>query len=363
MKDLREGWIILKKIFISTLHFYNNFGSVLQAYALRRVLQREGYRAEVVPYRPELPEYQYFQEKSLQVAYQEKCNKFECFREKYLGVSETLKNRTEIEEKWRDCDIAIVGSDIVWGQEFSGLDSLYFLEPFRKDCKRISYAASVILDQNGNTEDDEIFARYLPMFNRVSVRETSAIQNIQRFTPKKVEAVLDPTLLLDAEDYEELVIENEQMKNRPYLLSYFLTHDPAVVDYTNLMAKKLGLRVIHYFADYPDRVFPADAECFAFAGPGEFLGYVKNAECIFTNSFHGTCFSIIYQKPFYTYMAERTMLSRVRDMADRLGLEEHLFTDFRDWDKVTGQIDSTGYRKKLLAEREKSLYFLRISIK
>ena len=144
----------------------------------------------------------------------------------------------------------------------------------------------------------------------------------------------------------------------PYLLSYFLTHDPAVVDYANVISRRLGLRIIHYFADYPDRVFPADAKSFAFTGPGEFFSLVRNAHMVFTNSFHGTCFSIIYRKPFYTYMAKRNMLSRVRDTVSRIGLENRFFTDFRDIPGVTMDIDYSGANEKIEECQKKSLDFL-----
>lgn len=352
------------KAVIATLHFYNNFGSVLQAYALRRTLQKLGAeKADILPYRPALPEYQYFQEARLQQQYQEKCRKFQEFRRRHLGMEQETDASLDDEEKLSRSlgkyDVCIVGSDIVWGKEFSGLDPVYFLKCASPDSSRISYAASVILDQLGYTEADALFAEYLPDFDAVSVREISAVQSIQRFTKKKVSAVLDPTLLLEAEDYDGLVLENDEMKSAPYLLAYFLTHDPAVVDYTNMMARKLGLRVIHYFADYPGRVFPQNAGCFAFAGPEEFLGYVKNAACVFTNSFHGTCFSMIYRKPFYTYTAKRAMLSRVKDMVSGLGMENRFFTDFRDMTEVTGQIDYTKFGRKLEKARNESVSFLR----
>ncbi len=354
----------MSKTAIATLHFYNNFGSVLQAFALRRILQElTGGEVEFLPYRPDLPEYEYFQDTSLQQQYQKKCEKFHLFRRQCLGMrqeaDDSLHREWNLARRMENYDACVVGSDIVWGREFSGLDSVYFLQSAREGAKKIAYAASVLLDKRGNTEDDVLFAACLPGFDAISVREISAMQSIQQFTDRKVEAVLDPTLLLDAADYEELVEENEDMRRKPYLLSYFLTHDPAVVNYTNLMARKLGLRVIHYFADYPGRVFPEDAGCFAFAGPGEFLGYIKNAVCIFTNSFHGTCFSCIYRKPFYTYMGKRAMLSRVRDMAYRLGMEERFFTDFRDMEKVGIQIGYEQFDQKLMIERAASFAFLK----
>ncbi len=345
----------MKKVLITTLHFYNNFGSVLQAYALKHALEKLGYSADILPYKPRLPEHTYFQDPELQHSYARKCAKFVEFRRHFLGITENI---SQIDERWKGYDAYIVGSDIIWGREFSGLDSVYFLDFAPEGRKKIAYAASAILTANGTTEDDALFAKRLPYFDALSVRETSSAACIQGFTARKVFAVLDPTLLLAREEYAPLEAEREEMTEKPYLLSYCLTHDPAVVDYANLMAKKLGLRVIHYFADYPDRVFPEDARCFAFAGPGEFLSYVKNAECVFTNSFHGTCFSMIYRKPFYTYTAKRAMLSRVRDTVSRLGMEDRFFAGFRDLPKVSLEIGYTGMEDKLLEARKGSMDFL-----
>lgn len=345
----------MRKVLIATLHFYNNFGSVLQAYALKRTLEKLGYSADVLPYRPRLPEYTYFQDPKLQRAYGEKRAKFTDFRRRVLEME---KDTDRIEECWRNYDAYITGSDIVWGREFSGLDGAYFLEFAPETRLKIAYAAGVILTEDGRTEDDGLFAERLPAFDALSVRETSSVSALQRFTDRKVAAVLDPTLLLSQEEYAPLEIGCEAATAEPYLLSYFLTHDPAVVDYTNLLAEKLGLRVIHYFADYPGRVFPPDAECFAFAGPGEFLTLVKNAACVFTNSFHGTCFTMIYRKPVYTYMAKRAMLSRVRDTVSRLGMEDRFFSGFQDLTRVSQEIDYGVMESRLLREQEESQAFL-----
>ena len=169
---------------------------------------------------------------------------------------------------------------------------------------------------------------------------------------------MDPTLLLTKGEYAPLEIEVKETEGKPYLLSYFLTHDPAVVDYTNLLAQKFGLRVIHYFADYPAHIFAKDAGCFAFVGPGEFLTYVKNAACVFTNSFHGTCFAMIYRKPFYTYMAKRAMLSRVKDTVRQLGMDERFFSDYRDLARASLAVDYTGMEDRLSQEQARSLTFL-----
>lgn len=354
------------KLLITTLHFYNNFGSVLQAYALKRTLEhRFIVQADIFPFQPHIREWEYFTEGHLKTAYACKSDKFHKFRSEVLGMPVQKLNSVQaafdaLGEVPEGYDAYIVGSDIVWGREFSNLEAPYFLMHAPDAAKRIAYAASVLLDKDGHTEADDIFRDGLKGFDAIGMRETSSVEPVRRLAAgNDVEAVLDPTLLLNAGDYESLVIENDDMREAPYLLSYFLTHDPAVVDYTNMIAKKMGLRVIHYFADYPGNIFAPDAGCFAFAGPGEFLGYVKHAAMVFTNSFHGTCFSMIYRKPFYTYMAKRNMLSRVRDTVERLGMEERYFTDFRDLPKVTADIDYDVFEQRLAAEQNRSFDFLK----
>ncbi len=350
---------------ITTLHFYNNYGSVLQAYAMKKVLEnRFGFNADFFPFRPKLPEYRYFQSESLLDGYNSKCEKFNRFRMEILGligdgVEDQESAYRTLGKTSADYKAFLVGSDIVWGREFSLLAEPYFLSHAGDKTKRIAYAASVILDADGQTENDELFIKHLSTFTAVGVRETSAVNPIKKLAGDVgVEAVLDPTLLLNASDYAEIEADVSDYMGKPYLLSYFLTHDPAVVDYTNVIARKMDLRILHYFADYPDRVFSADSKSFAFTGPGEFLSLVKNAKMVFTNSFHGTCFSIIYRKPFYTYMAKRNMLSRVRDTVSRIGLENRFFTDFRDLKNVTMDINYYEVDVKIDDCKKKSIDFL-----
>lgn len=348
------------KAAILTLDFYNNFGSVLQAYALKISLQKLGVIADIVPYHPNLPKYKYFKDSDLSAKYRKKELAFQEFREKYLKrTREDIISSSDIS---LDYDAYIVGSDIIWGREFSGLDTTYFLDFAAADKKKISYAASMVLHEGLKSEDDSVFKSYISKFDAISVREKESIDFLSQYTEHKVVQVLDPSLLLEKEEYDELAVENDVMKEKPYLLCYFLTHSPAIVDYSILLAKKLGLRVIHFFADYPDRIFPKDSKCFAFSDPREFLGYVKNAACIFTNSFHGTCFSIIYRKPFYVYMEKRKLLSRISGLIENLHLQDRCFEDFRDIEKIKLDINYAVTESILNVERNKSIAFLRESL-
>ena len=172
----------------------------------------------------------------------EKIQKFDLFRIKYLEI----KNETKATaEEWQEYDGYIVGSDIVWGKEFSNLDPVNFLQFAPESSIKIAYAASTILSENGMTENDEIFSKYLTTYDAIAVREKSEVKIELSFVSGKVVDVLDPTLLLAKEEYALLEVETPEMYKKPYILSYFLTHVPAEVDYTNMIAEKLELRVIH----------------------------------------------------------------------------------------------------------------------
>ena len=198
----------MSNILITTLHFYNNFGSVLQAYALKTILEKKGNRVTIMPYRPCIPQYKYFQTENLNIKYAEKIQKFDLFRIKYLEI----KNETKATaEEWQEYDGYIVGSDIVWGKEFSNLDPVYFLQFAPESSIKIAYAASTILSENGLTENDELFSKYLPTFDAIAVREKSAVKKMQSFVSGKVVDVLDPTLLLAKEEYTLLEVETPDM--------------------------------------------------------------------------------------------------------------------------------------------------------
>ncbi|MGP1568846.1 MAG: polysaccharide pyruvyl transferase family protein, partial [Peptoanaerobacter stomatis] len=281
--------------------------------------------------------------------YKEKELKFDFFREKFLGLNSNLDYEGEYNNY-------IAGSDIIWGKEFSNMDRVYFLDNVPSNSKKIVYAASMTYEDRN--EYTQLYKKYIPDIDYISVRETDSVEFISRFTDKKVYRVLDPTLLLDDTDYNKLIVESDNIPNEPYILSYCLSHNSSVVDYTNILAKKMGLKILHFFADYPNKVFDKDSKEFSFACPREFLGYVKNSNFIFTNSFHGTCFSILFKKSFYTYTSKKNNISRIISLLNLLGLNSRGLSNFSDLKKFDTEIDYDKVYKILDYERKNSIEFL-----
>jgi hypothetical protein len=349
----------MKKVGIITLHFYENFGSVLQAYALKTAIDRiGGYKADIINYIPDLETYRYFSDNCLIQQFESKKKKFDNFRRNEIGISDTTIAREKLFDV--EYDYYITGSDQVWNRDITKGDTAYFLD-FVGRKPRIAYAASMAVEDEKT--DTTLFKRYMPLFDFVSVRENSHREFIQQFTEKPVYSVADPVMLLVPDDYKKITripddSETPPVKKEPFMLFYFLTHDPVALDYANMMSKILGLRLIHYFADFPKRVFPSGSADMTFAGPGEFLWYIKNAELIFTNSFHGTVFSILFEKPFYTYTVKRKMLSRILDLTSDLELEKQRFWGFETMENLTLNVDYSIVRKHIDDKRQQAKGFL-----
>lgn len=348
----------MKKVGIVTLHFYENFGSVLQAYALKHFIDSlDGFKAEIIPFCPELPEYQYFKEESLLLRFEEKRASFENFRKKWMELPLDQITRENLAKL--DYDYYITGSDQIWNPEITCLHPVYFLD-FVMDKPKIAYASSMALNSNHKAVNEEVFKKWIPTLDAISLREKTHLNFIQKFTEKKVQVVVDPTMLLEGADYLPLCVSPQL--DTPYLFSYFLTHDATLVDYGNSIAKMLGVKLVHYYADYPGHLFANDDKCFAFSGPQEFLGYIRGAECIFTNSFHGTVFSILFEKPYYTYTGRRKMLSRVLDLTEILHMQDRRFSGIRDLSTVNIHIDYTEVNNRLEQNRRASQNFLKAAL-
>ncbi len=352
----------MKKIGILTFHFCDNYGAVLQCYALKTYIKRTfNHDVEVINFFPEHTQ-KWYTETDLQERYLEKLNKFERFEKEILNiVSGRISNKEELKKLNYDC--YIVGSDQIWNLSFPHSDTAYLLDFVEDSSIKISYAASVGMRLDDKILDHSIFKKYIPNFDYISVREKTHQPYIQSFTDKQVHTVLDPTLLLDSRDYD-LIINNNKPTRGKYIFMYFLKHDndfPQAMSFVNMLARKYNLKVLHFFVDLPNVVFENESQSYYFDGPTEFLWYIKNAEIIVTNSFHGTIFSIQYKKPFYTYVVKH-MGARVVDLLKTLELEERIISGYKRLDEVIFEIDYTHAYDVIESLRIESKEFLEKSL-
>ena len=309
-----------KKIGILTFHNAHNYGAVLQAYALKTKLERMGYRVSVLNYRNKYIARLY--RKVLHIDFwkrdvlpqrwgkvarevrdvfyglkewQRQWQTFETFITERLLEGESKKlTLQEVAEK--DCDVYILGSDQIWARELThGLDPVYFGQ-FAPEKKKISYAASV---PESSIPDGEkpYFKEYLQSFGHISVREEKLAKELRSLTGREVTTVVDPTLLLEREDYEELLYP-KPLKDGDYIFAYYVVESEALKRCAAKAAEMLGMELIELHYKKTPKI--RGKNMVFDAGPSEFLTYIRDAKLVLTNSFHGTVFSILFQKKFYS---------------------------------------------------------------
>lgn len=346
------------RIGIITINSAYNYGCVLQAYALQEYLVKCGHKVDLLNYRPDVIDkvYTLYREKIkfktpvLQNTYDklrrmkqqrerratyEKAEKFEKFIKKTLHTGMAFKSFDEIKENYdpKDYDLLITGSDQVWNSDITkGLKPAYFLD-FDKEktepgfVRRISYAPSIGVDFLRDSEAD-FMKKYLENYDMISVREQSAAELLSSLTDKPIKVVSDPTFLLEREDYESLVERsgfttpeayNKKFKG-PYILVHVIGKDRDVVRIAGALSRRLGLPVIQ---NRRDKTFDNELGTFASAGPEEFIGLVRGAKYVVTNSFHATVFALLYHRNFIT-VPHKKYPERMVNLLGSLGVEGHL---------------------------------------
>lgn len=362
----------------------DNYGAVLQAYALLETIGILGGQGEIINFIPKLIRQPYdiffnikdsLTESGLirtarrlgshlyhYAKIKKRIRNFANFRNKYFQISNTLyKNSSDLIKNRPFYDFYITGSDQVWNPHFFfNVGDCYFLDFSVEHSVRISYAASIGEDVVDKTFYD-CFKRNLNTFNYISVRESSAKTFLSKFIKKDIHITIDPTLLLNREDWLEIADFDYKVVN--YILVYDLVYDSVIVSVANHIAKALGCKIVSFTNKRKN--YHNWARSFNTCGPTEFLGLINNAQFIVTSSFHGTAFAILFHKPFYT-IPHPTRGSRMinllteLDLLDRLIQSEDVKIDVHksiDYDKVNLKltklrIHSLKFLKKALDEQD-----------
>lgn len=363
-----------KKIGILTFHNAHNYGAVLQAYALKTKLNRMGYEAEVLNYRNKYIGRNYkkvfhidFWKRDVLPSrwgkvireirdvfyglpeWQRQWKVFEDFISEELLNGDSKQLSLEAVEA-KDCDVYVLGSDQIWARELThGMDPAYFGQ-FAPAKKKISYAASV---PNGSIPENEkpYFKEYLQALNHISVREEKLANAIRELTGREVTTVVDPTLLLKKEDYQSLLYD-KPLQAGNYVFAYYVVENEILSRCAKKAAELMGYELIELHYKKTPKI---QGENMIFdAGPREFLTYIRDAKLVVTNSFHGTVFSILFQKKFYSVYKEN---GRIDNLLGFLGLEScHIQEETQI--NLTEEIDYGRSEDALSKYREQSVEFL-----
>lgn len=323
---------------IVTLNGYFNYGNRLQLFALAKVTEKLG--DEVVVYWPKG-----FKTKIKEFLKYETLLRF--YFKKEIKIRRFTKKNIPRIFNGNDITCFIVGSDQVWNPEY--LRTKPYLLNANSNSVKIAYAAS-IGKETLTKEQLSLFENNLKDYSAISVREQSAKDLLQPLTDKKIEVVLDPTLLLNSADYESLEKRPRNVEvGEKFILCYILggKEQKAVIDE---YAARRGWKVI-MFSDKEGSDY----------GIEEFLYLIHHAELVCTDSFHACVFSFIFERPFVAF--RRTgeanyMYTRLQNFFDTFELQNREFNG----EEITKQnidVDYAKAKKILQKEREKSLRFLK----
>lgn len=341
------------KIDIITFHFVSNCGGVLQCFATQKFLEKHGYEVSIIDYRPEyhVIRYKAFKNPFIYIKYYSKQFQGRSLPKKvllairafgrciYLDLNASERNVTKlfegfikknfnltqkyvsIEQLKRNppvADVYITGSDQLWNPDLlnGDFDPAYFLKFGPMDIPRISYAVSS--GRELSTQEISKLKALSDALTAISMREYSA--QIAKVIERDIHVCIDPTLLLDAEDYYS--IESKITESEPYIFVYGFENTSGLHDALEIAKGKYQCHIIN---GSPHRIKLDDpVQKLRDYGPDRFLSLIKNAECVVTNSFHGTAFAIIYKKDFIT-ISHSTRGGRMTNLLYNLGLSSRLW--------------------------------------
>lgn len=389
-----EGINENNKVGIVTLYHANyNFGGLLQAYALPKVLKEHfGIEAEQIDYVPTVQSVKEEQDNKKGIAkcfyriiynfgifFFDKVNKKKLNRRKQAFDSfineiphgETPCDYYTINESLNRYGVFVCGGDQIWNdfKEDQNIE-VYSLQFVPSGYKKIAYAPSMaVLEASSSFK--KVMRNGLNGLDAVSVREKKSLSVLQQLTDKNIEVVVDPVLLMTADEWTRSA---RGTKNKgKYVLCYLLGDSTQQREAVKKAAKRLRLPVL----TFPHILVNVVRKCDLFfgnihdytSGPREFIGLIKNAEMVITDSFHACVFSMIFKTPFAVF--ERggigetgNMNSRIYDFLEEYHLENQLVTaeELTEMKEIP-KIDFTyahGHWKK---RREESLKYLENALK
>ena len=359
------------KTAILTIDDPSNYGNRLQNYAMQNVLKRFGdcqslwwsvdydlFTKQHFSIKEKIKfllNYKNYQKKVLYDLPLLELKKFQIkkFTEKYIDVKQVDLLDAELENSY---DFFITGSDQIWNPLFWFDTDKYAKAMFLQFCsskKRIAYAASFGLSKIPNKYEKQ-FASYIESVEQISVREKSAAKIIKKLTGRDVPVVLDPTLMLSAEQWSSIEIRPEWYKGEKYFFTYFLGDIPkSVLEY----AKKRNIKIYNLTDKSNVDIFTSRVE--------EFIYLIHHCELFCTDSFHGSVFAIQFRKPFIVMNRQEKgvpdMTCRIHTLLNTFNLNDRYFL-FNSEEKELEKAFHPDYGNVeliLQRERENSIMFIK----
>ncbi len=322
----------MKKVLTITCHEVYNYGATLQEYALLEFLRIEGYKSEVIHYKPNYlsghlklwavsPRYN---KPILRQIYQliklpkrlinlQRKKAFDDFSKKYISSGKVLyKNNEELKANLPKADAYICGSDQIWNSFFeNGKDPAFYLNFVPDNKLKISYGASFAIDEL-EEEVKPFVSKNVKRLNAVSVRETSGLDILKKIGIDQAVQVLDPVFLLSEKHWRSRFVHQI---DDDFILVYDFDSNPKIKEMALELKKLKGYKI--YTVN--DNIDYADCN-FWLKGPETFLSLISQSKINLTNSFHAVAFSLIFKKQFVVVNRTEKINTRMRDLLELVGL-------------------------------------------
>lgn len=362
-----------KSVGIITMHRVLNCGSAIQAYALQKIIQNMGFDVEIIDYK--FPNT--YHKKLSKIAnirgyikeiygfflnIRNRVN-FRRFYKKFFNLSECHYNsKEELSLSKPHYDIYLSGSDQVWNPKSIALDTSFMLS-WVEHGKKVAYSGSFATTHIPD-EYKDAYSKALAQYDSLSVREESSLSLIKELSGKNAEFVLDPALLLDLNDWNDVIQDADVHVEGEYILIYLLGYSfniyPWAYNLISYLESKYKKQVV-VLAMSRTYLYRLNNKYIVHKiNPQNFLSLIANASLVVTDSFHATAMSINFQVPFYSLIKDKTSKdNRVYSLLLSMNAEERAIVRDSSFDELPAiNMNYDPINAKLQSLRKDSISYL-----
>jgi len=350
-----------QKIGIVNHWMVNNYGALFLAYALEKKLIQMGYHVESISYLPDevanpwntsiikkIGIITYIKRLIYFLVYVKPREKaFKKFRS-LLHVSKTHYSDASFPQISNKYDTIVIGGDQLWNCKINYYNANNFLPFINEPSRKVVYAASLAQDKMRSGFENE-FSKLAGSFGYITAREQTGAEIIQELTGREVPVILDPAFLLKESEWDALC-EKKVPPSKRFLFMYQVQMDTELIDFAKRIAKEKGLQII--VCSFPHYKY-IGCKFNPFISPERWLFYMRHADYVVTDAFHGTVFSIIFQKDFTTYLSSygKDTGSRITDLLKTYHLQNRLLSCGAC---DTGSIDYCPINSQIIQQRKEA---------
>lgn len=370
----------MKSIAMITVHRTLNYGTMLQTYACAKIFKTFNYHTKLIDYHRK-NDYRKEDFTSLRAFCAAKKNYADRYSlmttvkslftyrstKKFYSICDSfLRRNVELTKPYYSydalqadppiADLYCAGSDQIWNSDYNkGVNPAFFLD-FAESDKKISFCSSIGKDELSEAEKQKIKSK-LALFMAISVREDRAAEILSSMQLSST-SLIDPTLQLDRDFWAEKA--SGRLINEPYVLIYKLKSNDELDRVAHAIAKEKNLKIVRIsFSQYKKR---SGETAFVLPQIADFLSLMLNADYVVTNSFHGVCFSINFNRQFIS-VSRKNYNVRIQNILTKFGIEARVYSEGTPMEQYLKPIDYTEINKWLRAEREKATKWLKEVLK